>query len=187
MSTQTSAQQQAARLRALADHLTVCPHLVPVVVHAQDLQIGHGGDRLTHLLDWIGSMSDVSLQMQVLMSGGELTAYVYADGWMGDYRDTVWGTVDGLAESLGIAEKQPLLRSIEVGDLLALLSPAAILRRAAEISRAAGRVDDAARFEMAVADHKDPDTDLLCPADSDCYAVRQARSVIRCGGGGASC
>jgi hypothetical protein len=111
----TPAQQQAARLRAIAEHLSVCPHLTPVIVHERDLQIGHGIDRLAALLAWAASMTDTTVRMQAL-GRNDLIAYVYADGWLGDHQDTVWTTVDGLVEYLGITEQRDF-HEIALGDL----------------------------------------------------------------------
>lgn len=73
-------------------------------------------------------------------------------------------------------------RTFPAADLLALISgPAAILRQAEELVRLAdaGGVDGHAElFAAAAADHEDPAPDLDCPADGNCYAVRQARAVI---------
>lgn len=113
---------------------------------------------------------------------GEVCARVIAD-------ITLNGVVVEVAAGLGRADRERMgellgnePRVFPPADVLALVSgPAAILRQAEELVRLAdaGGVDGHAElFAAAAADHEDPAPDLDCPADGNCYAVRQARAVI---------
>lgn len=108
---------------------------------------------------------------------GEVCARVIAD-------ITLNGVVVEVAAGLGRADRERMgellgnePRVFPPADVLALVSgPAAILRRAGEV--AGEELGDAEFFALAASDHEAPDPDLDCPADGNCYAVRQARAVI---------
>jgi len=97
----TPAQEQAARLQNLAEHLLAHPHLTDVVVHRQYLQIAATSSAET-LLAWADSMEGASVVVSVLRGddASQAELAVFVTGFVGNRTEEVWDTVPGLLEFL---------------------------------------------------------------------------------------
>ena len=103
----TPAIQEAAKLRAVAQHLFEHPHLHPVNVHSDACQIRWTEREAHDLVAWADSLKDATVAVQAI----EGDAFVYVTGGMTTGTVTVWKCVTGLREWLGInakAEKEPM-------------------------------------------------------------------------------
>jgi len=85
----TPAVELAARLQALAAHLTRHPHLAPVTVHERELQIQYQDQPAAALLAWAESLTDVSVQVRNI----DGRAYVDVTGTATAGTVTVWTTM----------------------------------------------------------------------------------------------
>ncbi|MFT7837579.1 hypothetical protein Q5530_15675 [Saccharothrix sp. BKS2] len=87
----TLALRQAALLFAVAQHLTANPHLHPVWVRGNDLQLVHDASAVD-LLVWADSLANQC----VTVSDIKGQAFVYVTGSLGSGTATVWNVVPGL-------------------------------------------------------------------------------------------
>lgn len=97
----TPALRQAAFLFALAEHLTRHPHLSEVMVGFGKLQLPYSRRSAAALLDWADSLTAPTASVQ----GIEGQAFVYVTGSMSSGEVTVWDTVPGLLDALGLDDE----------------------------------------------------------------------------------
>lgn len=95
----TPALRQAACLFALAEHLTRNPHLSEVIVHLDKLQLSKRS--AAALLDWADSLTAPTASVQ----GIKGQAFAYVTGSLPSGVVTVWTTVPGLLDVLGLDDE----------------------------------------------------------------------------------